>query len=471
MEEKEKDFLLQELKQYKEIYEESKLILDSTVDFISIADDKGVFLRISKGAEENFGVSDDEILGQSAYLLEKKGIIDKSMTVVVIESKQKEFSIQRTRTGKIFMVTGIPMFDEVGNLKKAINISRDITEVEKLNHRLKETEELLDWYREELHRKQELQENFIIGENPIMKKVLNLIKQVSTVDATVLLQGETGVGKSLIAKTIHKMSHRREKPFIQVNCGAITESLLESELFGYSEGAFTGALREGKKGFFEIANKGTLFLDEIAEIPLHLQVKLLHALEEQEIYKVGGSTPINIDIRILVATNKDLRQMVKEGKFREDLYYRLNVLPVYIPPLRERVEDIPILTHFFLKKYNEKYCTNKKLTLESHNTLTSHFWQGNIRELENAIERLVITCDKDYIESEYIYHNLFNIKEEPNIEVRGIIPLKEATKEVERQLLLKAFKKYKTTRKISEILEVDQSTVAKKLKIIKEQKR
>lgn len=471
MEEKEKDFLLQELKQYKEIYEESKLILDSTVDFISIADDKGVFLRISKGAEENFGVSDDEILGQSAYLLEKKGIIDKSMTVVVIESKQKEFSIQRTRTGKIFMVTGIPMFDEVGNLKKAINISRDITEVEKLNHRLKETEELLDWYREELHRKQELQENFIIAENLVMKKVLNLIKQVSTVDATVLLQGETGVGKSLIAKTIHKMSHRREKPFIQLNCGAIAESLLESELFGYSEGAFTGALREGKKGFFEIANKGTLFLDEIAEIPLHLQVKLLHALEEQEIYKVGGSTPISIDIRILAATNKDLRQMVKEGKFREDLYYRLNILPVYIPPLRERVEDIPILTHFFLKKYNEKYCTNKKLTLEAHNILTKHSWQGNIRELENTIERLAITCDKDCIESDDIYHNLFNIKEESNIEVRGIIPLKEATKEVERQLLLKAFEKYKTTRKISEILEVDQSTVAKKLKIMKEQER
>lgn len=350
MEKKQLEELLKELEHHKEIYEEMNLILDTTFDFISIADGEGMFLRLSKGSEEIFSVSEDEIIGSSCYDVERMGIVDNSVTRVVLETGKKISSVQITQGGKRFMVIGIPMFDDKGRLKRIINISRDITEIEKLNNRLKETEELLDWYRYEMLKKQECEETFIYNEASSMKKIFNLVNQVSRVDATVLLQGETGVGKNLIAKTIHKLSSRRENPFVQINCGAIPENLLESELFGYVEGAFTGAAKGGKKGFFEIANNGTIFLDEIAEIPLYLQVKLLHALEHHEIYKVGSSSPTKFNVRILTATNKDLKAMVKDGGFREDLYYRLNVLPIFIPPLRERMDDIPLLTHHFLSK-------------------------------------------------------------------------------------------------------------------------
>jgi len=455
--------LLKELEYHKQVYEELNLILDTTFDFISIADGKGIFLRLSKGSEEIFNVSEGEIIGSSCYDVERMGIVDNSVTRVVLETGKKISSVQITQGGKRFMVIGIPMFDDKGRLKRIINISRDITEIEKLNNRLKETEELLDWYRYEILKKQEFEETFIYNETSSMKKIFNLVNQVSRVDATVLLQGETGVGKNLIAKTIHKLSSRRENPFVQINCGAIPENLLESELFGYVEGAFTGAAKGGKKGFFEIANDGTIFLDEIAEIPLYLQVKLLHALEHHEIYKVGSSSPTKFNVRILTATNKDLKAMVKDGGFREDLYYRLNVLPIFIPPLRERMDDIPLLTHHFLSKYNNKYCMNKQLTMEAHKALAQYKWPGNIRELENVIERLIITCGQDMIDASHVYNTVYGSNERATIEINGIIPLKQAVEKVEKELLFKAMEEFKTTREVAKVLEIDQSTVVKKL--------
>lgn len=296
-----------------------------------------------------------------------------------------------------------------------------------------------------------------------MKKIFNLINQVSNVDATVLLLGETGVGKNLIAKTIHQLSNRRGKPFVQINCGAIPENLLESELFGYVEGAFTGAIKGGKKGFFEIANDGTIFLDEIAEIPIYLQVKLLHALENHEIYKVGSSNSTRVNARILAATNKDLKEMVRDGKFREDLYYRLNVLPIFIPPLRDRQDDIPLLTHYFLNKYNNKYCMNKQLTTEAYRALSQYQWPGNIRELENVIERLVITCDQDIVDVYHVHSTVYGPSDKKVIQINGIMPLKQAVERVEKELLFKALEEFKTTREVAKVLEIDQSTVVKKM--------
>lgn len=457
------DKLMSELEYYKQVYEELNLIVDATFDFISIADEKGVFIRISKGSDEVFHVPEDQIIGSDCYDVEKKGIVDSSVTRMVLETGKKTSSVQITKGGKRFMVIGLPMFDDKGNLKRIINISRDITEIEKLNKRLKETEELLDWYRHELIIEQEIEKNFIYGETSSMKKVINLVKQVSNVDAIVLLQGETGVGKSLIAKTIHQMSQRRGKPFVQINCGAIPENLLESELFGYVEGAFTGAVKGGKKGFFEIANDGTIFLDEIGEIPLYLQVKLLHALEYHEIYKIGSSHPTSFNARILAATNKDLDEMVKYGKFREDLYYRLNVLPIFIPPLRERRDDIPLIAHYFLNKYNNKYYMHKQLTTEAHRALSQYPWPGNIRELENAIERLVITCDQDIVDTYHVHNTVYGSNEKNTIEINGIMPLKQAVERVEKEILFKAMEEFKTTREVAKALEIDQSTVVKKL--------
>ncbi|WP_457600034.1 nif-specific transcriptional activator NifA [Hydrogenivirga sp.] len=229
----------------------------------------------------------------------------------------------------------------------------------------------------------------IVGRSREIMGVLELVHRVAPTNATVLLRGESGVGKEVFARAIHFLSPRADRPFVAVNCGAIPESLLEAELFGYEKGAFTGAYYS-RKGKFELANGGTLFLDEIGELPLHLQVKLLRAIQEKEIERLGGSKPIKVDVRIIAATNRDLERMVKEGKFREDLYYRLNVVPIFIPPLRGRREDIPVLAQHFLEKFKKEYNKEVSISPEVMDAFMRYEWKGNVRELQNVIERMVI---------------------------------------------------------------------------------
>ena len=241
----------------------------------------------------------------------------------------------------------------------------------------------------------------IIGESPAIKRILETLKVISDLDVTVLLQGESGVGKELLARAIHQNSKRRDREFVVVNCAAIPETLLESELFGYEKGAFTGAVSE-KKGKFEVAHKGTIFLDEISEIPYHLQSKLLRVLQEKEVERLGSSKTIKVDVRIIAATNRNLEEEVKKGRFREDLFYRLYVVPIKIPPLRERVEDIPLLVNHFLKLYGERYGRFLKLSPEALRILMEYSWPGNIRELENLVHRLVILCEEEVIQPKHI---------------------------------------------------------------------
>ncbi|RLJ70464.1 Nif-specific regulatory protein [Hydrogenivirga caldilitoris] len=229
----------------------------------------------------------------------------------------------------------------------------------------------------------------IVGRSREIMNVLELIHRVAPTNATVFMRGESGVGKEVFARAIHFLSPRADKPFIAINCGAIPENLLEAELFGYEKGAFTGAY-SSKKGKFELANGGTLFLDEIGELPLQLQVKLLRAIQEKEIERLGGSKPIKVDVRIIAATNRDLESMVKEGKFREDLYYRLNVVPIFIPPLRERKEDIPVLVQHFLEKFKREYNKEVSISPEVMDAFMGYEWKGNVRELQNVVERMVI---------------------------------------------------------------------------------
>ncbi len=449
-------------KHYKQIYKELKLILDSAYDEIVIADGDGVILKVSKSCQKVFGIPEEEMIGKSAKELEQKGILSKSTAVYVSQHKEKVTLIQTTRAGRRLMVTGIPMFDDSGNLIRIISISKDITEIENLKKQLSETEEMLDWYRKEIFKEHTKDKNIIVGNSAPINEIIKLIHQIASVDITVLITGDTGVGKGVLARMIHSVSNRRDKPFIQVNCGAIPESLLESELFGYVEGAFTGANKGGKKGLFEAAENGTLFLDEIGEIPLHLQVKLLHAIEERTFYKLGSSKPIKFNARIISATNRNLEVLVSEGKFREDLFYRLNVVPIHIPPLRERKEDIPILSNYFLEKFNAKYSVSKKISSEAYNFFMSNTWHGNIRELENTIERLVLTTTDEIIRSENI-ENLLKGNVLIGIADDNIMPLKQAKEAVEKKILNNALKKYKTTRRMAEVLKVDQSTIVKKL--------
>ncbi|MGI9862024.1 sigma 54-interacting transcriptional regulator [Moorella naiadis] len=311
-----------------------------------------------------------------------------------------------------------------------------------------------------------LQERNIIVASPRMLRVLYLAERVARVDSTVLILGESGVGKEVVARLIHTLSERDKGPFVKINCGAIPENLLESELFGYERGAFTGANREGKMGQLELGDGGTVFLDEIAELPLKLQVKLLQVLQEQRLVRVGGIKEIQLNIRIISATNKNLLQMVKEGTFREDLYYRLNVIPLTIPPLRERPEDIEALIDHFMSRLNRRYRQEKRISRRARRYLLAYPWPGNVRELHNVIEQLFVLVEGTEIFPEHLPYYLRDDQEKysSHMLVKDIMPMKEAIEEVEKQLLLKALGKYKSTYQVAAKLGVNQSTVVRKIK-------
>lgn len=301
-----------------------------------------------------------------------------------------------------------------------------------------------------------------IAINSKMKELMQNLVKASRVDATILITGETGVGKGIIAKKIHELSDRCAYPFVKVNCGAIPETLLESELFGYEKGAFTGARSAGKEGLFEQANNGTIFLDEIGELPLSLQVKLLHFLDDHQIRKVGGSRNIKLDVRIICATNQDLRAMVSARKFRADLFYRLNVVNIKVPPLRERKEDISALITLFSEKYCRRY--NKEINFPDNiiQTLQQYHWPGNVRELENTVEHLIALSEHGAtIQEKDLPVEIFGgepIEDKSEFD----ITLHEALQKLERKMIFRALRKTGSTRKAAELLGVNQATVSRK---------
>lgn len=304
--------------------------------------------------------------------------------------------------------------------------------------------------------------NFIV-KSAKMRDLLDMVIRVAQADSIVLITGESGTGKELIASIIHNNSQRKDKQFIKINCGAIPATLLESELFGYEAGAFTGAKKSGKSGYFELADGGTLFLDEIGDLPYNLQVKLLRVLQNHEFNRVGGEKSVKVDVRVIAATNQNLLEKVRSKEFREDLYYRLNVIPVHIPPLRERKEEIPVLVMHFLEVFNRKYKLNRRITPQAIDVFMDYDWPGNIRELENLIERLVVTSNNDIIKAEDLPH-VMNKAALPSaaVSVTSIVPMRDAIASVEKQLLQKAFAQYRSTREIGRALQINASTVVRK---------
>lgn len=325
---------------------------------------------------------------------------------------------------------------------------------------------LLSWESDKAGKTHDPPSNPVIAYSVEMGKVLHLATRVAQVTTTVLILGESGVGKEVIARFIHNASLRKTGPFVTINCGAIPPNLLESELFGYEAGAFTGAKREGKPGMIEVASSGTLFLDEISDLPLDLQVKLLQVIQERRLTRVGGIQPIEVDIRIIAATNRDLAKMVEKGEFRADLFYRLNVVPIIIPPLRSRRDDVIPLIYHFLAKHNTTHGYNKTISRETREVLTQYSWPGNVRELENLMERLVVTVEGEEIAVEDLpqYVKERDVTCDFKVIVEGVIPLREAVEEVEKQLIRHARKEYETTYEIAEALGVNQSTVVRKLR-------
>lgn len=455
---------------YEKSYKILKLIMETTFDEITITDEHGVFLDVSNSCEKIFGRTIGEFIGKTCYELEKEGVFSKSVTRMVLETKKKTTLVQNTGGGKKLIVTGTPLFNDDGKLIRVINISRDITDTEKLNKKIKEAKNLLNWYSEELKKRKHIEKSDFVTKSPSMKKIVDTITQIANLETTILLTGDTGVGKGYISKAIHNISARHSNPFIQINCGAIPDHLLESELFGYEKGAFTGAGKNGKKGLFEIAGAGTIFLDEIGEMPGQLQVKLLTVLEEKKVFRVGGVTSFKVNARIIAATNQNIHQLLKERRFRSDLYYRLNVMPIFIPPLKERPEDILVFAHKFIDEFNEKYHRRKKLSQQAYDAFLHYDWPGNVRELENVVERLVISCQDELI-NEMQVHGALPINNGMRVEVNEVVPLNRALDDLERKLILRAYQNYGTTRKAAEALEINQSTVVRKLKKIRESKR
>ncbi|MDM5294221.1 sigma 54-interacting transcriptional regulator [Peribacillus simplex] len=306
---------------------------------------------------------------------------------------------------------------------------------------------------------------FVIRSKPMLD-VLHKMQMVCDVSATVLLLGESGVGKEIAARAIHNMGNRRDFPFIPVNCGAIPENLIESELFGYVEGAFTSARKDGAKGKFTLAHKGILFLDEVGELPLNVQVKLLRVLQERVVTPIGSTTSHPVDIQVIAATNKSLEKMVKKGEFREDLYYRLHVVPIHLPPLRNRVDEIPHLVQFFLQKYNTLYKRKVAFAPDAIDLLCIHQWPGNVRELENTVERLVVTSGMPEVDVALVKEVLpFKGPKPTSIPVIDfLMPLQEAVDLVEEQLINMAMEQYKSLKLAAKVLEVSQPTMSRKYK-------
>lgn len=457
-----------DLQEVKRLNRELNAIIESSYDGFYITDGKGITLRINSAYQRITGIKPEEVIGRSMKELVEKGVYSQSVTLLVLEKRKPVTIMHDIKTGKRVLITGNPVFNEKGEIVRVVTNVRDITELINLKKQLEETRELTERYQLELQELRNRQINFdnIVARSLEMKRILEIASRVAEVDTTVLITGESGVGKEVIARGIHMASKRREGPFIKVNCAAIPENLLESELFGYEKGAFTGANREGKPGMFELADKGTIFLDEIGELPLHLQPKLLRVIQDKELIRVGGADPVKLDVRIIAATNKNLEEMAKKGEFREDLFYRLNVVPINILPLRERKDDIPPLIIHFVNKFNGKYGLNKKISSKAVDYLIDYSWPGNVRELENVIERLIVLTKDDIIEPENLPASIRGSDSKIGVSyLQGdSVSLKEAVEGVEKNLIAAALRKYGTTRKAARALNVNQSTIVRKAK-------
>ncbi|MCA0986997.1 sigma 54-interacting transcriptional regulator [Guptibacillus algicola] len=439
-------------------------IINSLYDGVFITNGEGIPVIVNESYERITGLKKEQVIGYHMEDLIKAGYISKSASLQVLKEKKPITLMQTISNGRKIIVSGTPIFTPDDEILYIVNSVRDITELLKLKLQIDELQDLRNLRQNsKTTLNQPDHSSIYFGET--MSELFSLIKRASKTDTKILLQGETGVGKTMIAKYIHEHSKRSEGSFLELNCGAFPPNLIEAELFGYEAGAFTGALTKGKKGLLDVADNGTLFLDEIGDLPLEVQIKLLKVIEDQAFIPIGSSKLKHVDVRIIAASHKNLKKLVGEGLFREDLYYRLSVVPLEIPPLRYRREEIIPLAQHFLERFNEEYDVDHSLSIEALDMLHEYDWPGNIRELKNVIERLVVLTPHPKIQLADLPNDLLHFKSDHlNSERDEIIPLKKALEQVERDLIMRAMRKYKTTRKAAEILEVSQSTIVQKMK-------
>ena len=442
-------------------------ICENLYDGIHVTDGTGTIVFINQAYTRTTGIKPEELLGRKVSEVEQEGKLYKgSVTGAVLAQRKRVNSVATIfPLNKEVLVTGTPVFGPDGAIKLVVTNTRDFPELKRLEQQLLTLTQERRKADEELAylRQQQAGGKQMYYRSAAMEQVVELIRTVAPTDVTVLITGESGTGKELIANEIYQNSSRRGKPFIKVNCAAIPAELLESELFGYEEGAFTGARRAGKAGMFELANTGVILLDEIGDMPLPLQAKLLRVLQQREIMRIGGAKPVKLDLRVIASTNLDLQEQVGAGRFREDLYYRLNVVPIALKPLRERQEDISCLVERFCADFSKKYGKDTRISAAGLDLLQSYRWPGNIRELENLLERIVVTNSGGVITRDVVYAAL-----NPDGSHGHLNPaaqegtLRQQVSAFEREVVLRALEREGSLRKAAKVLGVDHSTLVKK---------
>lgn len=453
---------------FQELTKESDAIINSSSVALWICDGEGNVLRMNPASERLNQIEATDYIGRNMRELVEEGFIDKSATLEVIRTG-KVVNMLQQRQGRTLILTGTPVFDTRGKLIRVVISERDVNEIDHLQRELEEQEAMKDQFRNHVLEMQQLklESRRIIAKSQSMVKSLQQALKVSVSDSSVLILGESGVGKGLYADLIHKHSQRAEKPLIKLNCGAIPESLIESELFGYEKGAFTGAQTSGKPGYFELADGGILFLDEVAELPLSSQVKLLRFLEDGRITRLGGTKSSTVDVRIIAATHRNLEEMVACGKFRLDLYYRLKVIPIYVPAVRERQACILPLVQHYITLFSGKYGTKKRLSRPATDALLVYSYPGNVRELMNVCERLVVMTETEVIDLQDLPSDILGEAHKAGVtqtEWPDGMSLQQILDNVEKQVLSRAMERYGNQYKAGDSLGMSQPTINRRLK-------
>jgi len=440
-------------------------ILHNMYDELFVINKDGVIIYVNRACERHYGISPQEMIGKTIDECTENDLWYPPISQIALRNPKIATYEQATNTGRKLVVTVSPVFDDDGNLEMIVANLRDIPKLEEIKSDLEETQSLLQRYRLEVQqlRNEDLSKDFIV-QSEAMKDILKLAKQVARVDSSVLILGETGTGKSLLAKYIHRVSHRKNEAFITVNCAAVPDQLMESELFGYSPGAFTGANPKGKIGLLELADGGTLFLDEISEIPVNLQVKLLQILQEKQYFQVGGTKVKTVNCRIVAATNQNLSCLVEQGQFRKDLYYRLNTIEIEVPPLRERKEDLVQLIQYFINKFDRLYKMEHELSSEALAILNRYSWPGNVRELEHLIERLIVTSSAQTISVEHLPPFVIEKSAVYPADFDDAVSLDDALLQAEKKIVSSAYQRLKSSYKVAEALKVSQSRAYRLIK-------
>jgi TyrR family helix-turn-helix protein/PAS domain S-box-containing protein len=438
-------------------YDEFLSIIDELYDEIIVYDNNYKIVYVNKACKRHYGTSQEEMINYSFYDFADE-YWSTSVLPYVYKNKEAVQQKQETKLGAKLLTIAIPIFDDDNNVKYvAMSVRDDVFESTTQSLNLLEDVMPLST--------KSLDFDLIFG-NSKMKTLFALVNEIIDLECPCLITGESGVGKTLIGKYIHEKSKRTENAFVHVNCAAISKDLFESELYGYEQGSFTGAKTKGKRGLALEANGGTLFLDEISEIPYSTQAKLLQFIQEKSFYPIGSTKPVKVDIRIITATNKDLKTMVEMGTFREDLYYRLNVFEIDIPPLRERKEDILLISNFYLNKYCQKYNKTHRFSEEVKQIFTNYSWKGNVRELSHILERLVVVTKEVIIRPWHLPKHLYEISTRSNMHSSDFRiddgkTFQELMDSYEKEIIKKAYAEYGSSRKVAAKLGISQTKASR----------